>query len=350
LSGLSIPWAELPDARDLIALLNKIDALIALIPLPNTSQWNVELNEILNLLERIPFVVAAKKQFFDSINPWLGKDDLTVITYLMGLKECVAIALKDRHLQSAAERAITVVNEIQLLKSSEAIASQSHLDHLAKIAFYTLQPSSVVAVKTTLLSWLTENELQLDPLLAMRDSQAIANLIQRALPPVRAAMFLLDDTDGVIKVDSLARFEYMQQSHDSEDAVADISELVEQWAGLCLHIDSKLSSLASVCKIPSYLATVNQLVGSLIPQASNGLAQIDTTLHITSNTVLNTTLNDIFMLEAKDRLSVLRFLVTQFSLAESELLPSHAAIEAHALAGSSATVGHYVMHQLASDL
>ena len=55
------------------------------------------------------------------------------------------------------------------------------------------------------------------------------------------------------------------------------------------------------------------------------------------------------MLEAKDRLSVLRFLVTQFSLAESELLPSHAAIEAHALAGSSATVGHYAMHQLASD-
>jgi chemotaxis protein histidine kinase CheA/FixJ family two-component response regulator len=350
LSGAAIPWAGLPDARDLTALLNKIDTVIALIPLPNTSQWNIELNEISNLLERIPFVVAVKKQFFESINPWLGKDDLTVIAYLMGLKECVAIALKDRHLQSAAERAITVISEIQLLKSSEAIASQSHHDHLAKIAFYTLQPSSVVAVKTTLLSWLTENELQLDPLLAMRDSQAIAKLIQRALPPVRAALFLLGDTDGVIKVDSLARFGNMQQSHDSEDAVIDISELVEQWVGLCLHIDSKLSSLASVCKIPSYLATVNKLVGSLIPQASNGLAQVDTTLHITSNTVLNTTLKDIFMLEAKDRLSVLRFLVTQFSLSQSELLPAHAAIEAHALAGSSATVGHYAMQQLASAL
>ena len=117
LSGLSIPWAELPDARDLIALLNKIDALIVLIPLPNTSQWNDELNEISNFLERIPFFVEAKKLFFESINPWLGKDDLTVITYLMGLKECVAIALKDRHLQSAAERAIRLIKEIQLFKS-----------------------------------------------------------------------------------------------------------------------------------------------------------------------------------------------------------------------------------------
>jgi hypothetical protein len=64
---------------------------------------------------------------------------------LTGLKECVAIALKDRYLQSAAERAITVIKEIQLFKSSDAIASQFHHDHLAKIAFYTLQPSSVVA-------------------------------------------------------------------------------------------------------------------------------------------------------------------------------------------------------------
>ena len=176
LSGPAIPWEELPDARDLIALLNKIDVLIALIPLPGSSQWNVELIAISNLLERIPFVVEAKKLFFESINPCLGKDDLTVITYLTGLKECVAIALKDRYLQSAAERAITVIKEIQLFKSSDAIASQFHHDHLAKIAFYTLQPSSVVAVKTTLLSWLTENELQLDPLLAMRDSRAIAEL------------------------------------------------------------------------------------------------------------------------------------------------------------------------------
>ena len=67
LSGLSIPWAELPDARDLIALLNKIDALIALIPLPNTSQWNDELNEISNFLERIPFLVEAKKLFFECL-------------------------------------------------------------------------------------------------------------------------------------------------------------------------------------------------------------------------------------------------------------------------------------------
>ena len=350
LSGLSIPWAELPDARDLIALLNKIDALIALIPLPNTSQWNDELNEISNFLERIPFFVEAKKLFFESINPWLGKDDLTVITYLMGLKECVAIALKDRHLQSAAERAIRLIKEIQLCKSSDTIASQSHHDHLSKIAFYTLQPSSVVAIKTTLLSWLTENELQLDPLLTMRDNHAIAELIQRVLPTVRAALLLLGDIDGVIKVESLARFGNVQQSHEPEGAVIDVSELVEQWAGLCLHIDSKLSNLAEVCNIPSYLATVNQSVAGLITEPSNGLAQVDTTLNITSNTALNTTLKDIFMLEAKDRLSVLRFLVTQFSLSESELLPSHAAIEAHALAGSSATVGHNAMHQLASAL
>ena len=328
LSGLSIPWAELPDARDLIALLNKIDALIALIPLPNTSQWNDELNEISNFLERIPFFVEAKKLFFESINPWLGKDDLTVITYLMGLKECVAIALKDRHLQSAAERAIRLIKEIQLCKSSDTIASQSQHDHLSKIAFYTLQPSSVVAIKTTLLSWLTENELQLDPLLTMRDNHAIAELIQRVLPTVRAALLLLGDIDGVIKVESLARFGNVQQSHEPEGAVIDVSELVEQWAGLCLHIDSKLSNLAEVCNIPSYLATVNQSVAGLITEPSNGLAQVDTTLNITSNTALNTTLKDIFMLEAKDRLSVLRFLVTQFSLSESELLPSHAAIEA----------------------
>ena len=350
LSGPSIPWAELPDARDLIALLNKIDALIVLIPLPNTSQWNDELNEISNFLERVPFFVEVKKLFFESINLWLGKDDLTVITYLMGLKECVAIALKDRQLQSAAERAIRLIKEIQLFKSSDTIASLFHHDHLSKIAFYTLQPSSVVAIKTTLLSWLTENELQLDPLLTMRDNHAITELIQCVLPTVRAALLLLGDIDGVIKVESLARFGNVQQSHEPEGAVIDVSELVEQWAGLCLHIDSKLSSLAVVCNIPSYLATVNQSVAGLITEPSNGLAQVDTTLTITSNAALNTTLKDIFMLEAKDRLSVLRFLVTQFSLSESELFPSHAAIEAHALAGSSATVGHNAMHQLASAL
>ena len=95
--------------------------------------------------------------------------------------------MKDRHLQSAAQRAIRLIKEIQLCKSSDTIASQSQHDHLSKIAFYTLQPSSVVAIKTTLLSWLTENELQLDPLLTMRDNHAIAELIQRVLPTVRAA-------------------------------------------------------------------------------------------------------------------------------------------------------------------
>ena len=81
-------------------------------------------------------------------------------------------------------------------------------------------------------------------------------------------MLLLGDIDGVIKVESLARFGNVQQSHEPEGAVIDVSELVEQWAGLCLHIDSKLSSLAEVCNIPSYLATVNQSVAGLITFAA----------------------------------------------------------------------------------
>ncbi len=352
LGGSAIPWEALPDARDLISLLNKIDAVIELISLPDISQMHAELNEISNLLERVPYIVDSKKLFFESINPWLGKDDLTVILYLMSLKECIALALKDRHLQSASERVITVIKEIQLFKSSDAIASQSLHDHLTQIAFYAMRPSSVVVLKTTLLSWLTENELQLDPLLAMHDSRAIAELIQRVLPPVRAALLFLGDADGVSKVDSLARFGSAQPLHESEGAEIDVSELVELWTGLCLHIDSQLSKLAVECDIPSYLATGMQSVERQIPSVAD--VQFDETHNATLNTALNTapntTLKDIFMLEAKDRLSVLRFLVTQFSLSESELLPSHAAIEAHALAGSSATVGDYAMQQLASAL
>lgn len=344
LSGPAIPWEELPDARDVIALLNKIDALIALISLHDSSQWDDELNEISNLLERIPFVVDAKNLFFESINLCLAKDDLMVITYLMGLREAVAIALKDRHLQSAAERAKTVIKEIQLFTSPDALTSQSQHDHLAKIAFYALRPSSVVALKTTLLSWLTENELQLDPLIAMRDSRAIAELVQCVLPPVRAALLFLGDAAGVNKVDSLARFGTAQKWNEAEGAEIDVSELAELWAGLCLHIDSQLSDLAVECDIPSHLATSAQSVESQIPSMAD--VQVDAAL----NTTPHTTLKDIFMLEAKDRLSVLRFLVTQFSLSESELLPSHAAIEAHALAGSSATVGHFAMQHLASAL
>ena len=360
LSGPAIPWEALPDARDLINLLNKIDAVMALIPLQDINQVHAELNEISNLLERIPTIADSKTLFFESITPWLGKDDLMVIIHLMGLKECIAIGLKDRHVESVSERVITVINEIQLIKSSDAISSEFHHDHLAKIAFYALRPSSLVALKTTLLSWLTENELQLDPLLAMHDSRAIAELIQRVLPPVRAALLFLGDADGVSKVDSLARFGSAQLLHETGDAEIDVSELVELWAGLCLHIDSQLSHLALECEIPPYLATGMQPVERQIPSMAD--VQFDETVNVTLNTPLatplaaplnttpNTALKDIFMLEAKDRLSVLRFLVTQFSLSESELLPSHAAIEAHALAGSSATVGHRAMQQLASAL
>lgn len=352
LSGPAIPWEALPDARDLISLLTKIDAVMALIPLQDINQVHADLNEISNLLERAPYIVDSKKLFFESINPWLGKDDQIVIIHLMGLKECIAIALKDRHLQSASERVITVIKEIQLYNSSDAIAIQSQHDHLAKIAFYALRPSSLVALKTTLLSWLTENELQLDPLLGMHDSRAIAELIQFVMPPVRAALLFLGDADGVSKVDSLARFESALQLHETGDAEIHVAELVELWAGLCLHIDSQLPHFAVECEIPSYLATGMQSVERQIPLAIN--IQIDaafnTPLNAALNTTSNATLKDIFMLEAKDRLSVLRFLVTQFSLSESELLPSHAAIEAHALAGSSATVGHYAMQQSASAL
>ncbi len=356
LSGPAIPWEDLPDARDLISLLNKIDAVIVLIPQTDISQVHAELNGMSNLLERIPYIADSKKLFVESINLWLGKDDLMVITHLMGLKECLAIVLKDRHLQPASERVITIIKELQLFKSSDAIASQPSDDHRAKLAFYALRPSSVVALKMTLLSWLTENELQLDPLLAMHDSRAIAELIQRVLPPVRAALLFLDDVDGVSEVDSLARFGNAQQLHENGDAEIHVSELVQLWASLCLHIDSQLSHLAVECNIPPYLANSMQSVESQIPLAT--AVQVDETVNATLNTPLNaalnttpnTTLKDIFMLEAKDRLSVLRFLVRQFSLSESELLPSHAAIEAHALAGSSATVGHHAMHQLASAL
>ena len=356
LGGSAIPWEALPDARDLISLLNKIDAVIELISLPDISQVHDDLNEISNIFGHVPYVVDAKKLFFESINTWLVKDDLMVIIHLMGLKECLAIALKHRHLQSVSERVITVVREIQLFKSSDATARQSHHDHLTQIAFYAMWPSSVVVLKTTLLSWLTENELQLDPLLALHDSRAIAELIQRGLPPVRAALLLLGDADGVSKVDSLAWFGSAQQPQEAGGTEIDVSELVELWVRLYLHIDSQLSHLAVECDIPSYLVTGMESVESQNTLATD--VQVDATLNtelntelnVELNTTLHSTLKDIFMLEAKDRLSVLRFLVTQFSLSESELLPSHAAIEAHALAGSSATVGDYAMQQLASAL
>jgi hypothetical protein len=66
-------------------------------------------------------------------------------------------------------------------------------------------------------------------------------------------------------VDSLARFGSAQQLHESGGAEIDVSELVDLWARLCLHIESQLSHLAVECDIPSYLATGMQSVESQIP-------------------------------------------------------------------------------------
>lgn len=58
-------------------------------------------------------------------------------------------------------------------------------------------------------------------------------------------------------------------------------------------------------------------------------------------------MQDIFIVEANERLRILRQQITLFSAGESISLPVQIAIEIHALAGSSATVGNQVMQRLA---
>jgi chemosensory pili system protein ChpA (sensor histidine kinase/response regulator) len=268
------------------------------------------------------------------VTTYLFKDDLKLVMCLISLKEGATAGLKSRHIESTTQRIIAVFKEIQSLSPSSELIKHTDLGKASRTTFYLIWPESVAALKSTMLSSLSDIEPQLDTALAAKDWEAVVDSIRNVLQPIKAIFLFLNDAEGVVRVDLLAKFGNELEDGQTTSDFLDISTFVQRWIDLGMYIDSKITKLGEQFDSPTFLREHAETAD----------------IHVTFDASLDTELQKIFVSEAIDRLRLLREHFEQFSQSKVNMLATHTALEAHALAGSSATVGNHSMHQSALAL
>lgn len=329
----STEWQNLPDSRDLYSLVDGLDALITKISDIDIQHSRNELAVLSSRMIRIPWLVELGSMLLEALDRYLGKDELLFTIYALSLRESIAKCSYHHNLPAVRDQVFSLLNTIVQCSSSEELhalmASQS------PVATYILvRPDAITALKSTLVTLLTGVEPQLEILFASGDRLAAAKLMNQILLTIRTSLMFLGDTQGIGIINSLIQSLDGQTIHTPEKNESDSYFFAQSWAGLGFYIDHLFSNLKEEHNLPSFLKNLPKEIPS------------ETTDEVSADR----TLQDIFIIEASERSRILRKQITLFSTGVSKSLPTQIAIEIHALAGSSATVGNQEMHQQAIAL
>jgi chemotaxis protein histidine kinase CheA/FixJ family two-component response regulator len=333
LRTISTDWETLPDARDMRLLVESLDNLLTKISDKDYQHRRNELAVLSNRMMHIPWLVESGKLLLETLERDLDKDELLLAIYAVSLRESIANCIHHHNLPAVRDQFFSLLNAIVQCSSSEELhalmVSQSH------VATYILvRPDAITALKSTLVTLLTGVEPQLEILFASGDNLAAAKLMNQILLTMRTSLMFLGDTQGVSIINSLIQSLDGQIIHTPEKNESDSYFFAQSWAGLGFYIDHLFSDLQEEHNLPSFL----KILPEEIPLETNDEFSADRTLQ------------DIFIIEASERLRILRQQITLFSTGVSKSLPTQIAIEIHALAGSSATVGNQEMHRQAIAL
>ncbi len=334
LRGPVTEWENLPDSRDINALLNDLDNFLATISLPDKQDGQDKLLMLAGKMQTIPFLLKFKEVLFECSQRYQDNDDLAVTVGVMSIRECLARYLNHSDFQIVADHVFFLLDEILNNSSANELYSDKKNLYINRLNYVLLRPGAIAALKSTIVSSLTTAEPQLDVLLSKGDRLSAAKLMNEVLSDVNPPLVFMGDSQGVSMVDSLIQAIQQQLTLASEMSEADSSSLIQAWVELGLHVETVFSNLSEVSDLPPYL------IESAVVIPANAVRAVST----------DPTLREIFVLEASERLSILRDQVTLFAEGITETLPSQSAIEIHALAGSSATVGNVVMQQQALAL
>ena len=330
LRTVSTECETLPDSRDMRLLVESLDNLLTKISDTDCQHRRNELVVLINRMMHIPWLVESGKLLLVALERNLDKDELLFTIYAVSLRESIAYCLRHHNLAAVKDQVFSQLNAIVQCSSVKELhallVGQSH-----RTTYILIRPDAITALKSTVVTLLTGVEPQLEILFAAKDKLAASKLMNQVLQTLRTSLMFLGDTHGVSIINSFIQSLDGQTVLPPEENESNSFFLAKSWVELSLYIEHLFSNLSEDHKLPTNLKNLPKEIPSK-------------TTHELSP---DRTLRDIFIIEAKDRLRILREEITLFSTGVSISLPAQIAIEIHALAGSSATVGNLEMHRLA---
>ena len=296
-----------------LSLRDQIDAFIASWGAANLQARRQSFDELISLFEQelpcAPFASALAA----SIANFPVSDELPGAASLLVLRE-FAETLVVRH--------ITAIDADFFVRAMDSVATffknPVALDERRSMSCATvrqlMRPVSQNALKAALVATLTEAEQKMDAQLDQGDHAFALVTMLQALNSAKAVLIIAEQTESLTICCALSQ-SLSDAIHHADEIEVDFAQLVLAWVQLCDAIEA-------------WQERIDQEDQSVIP------ADADTHL----------SLEKIFSQEAKERLARLKTAMSDWMDDSGHALPIEMAHDAHALAGSSATVGRMDIH------
>ncbi len=324
------------DASQLLAQLDELEASWAGI---DQAERHRRLDALMPALRSHPVGAVLSARLADIAAPAEPEHELPLAAALLIVRTVLEATRGIREDEGLRQRAGKAIETLAARSGSGWTSSQQQWAFLQSLAPGLPVPAARRALKHAVSSALTDTEQRLDILLDSGESAALKREMGEMLDIVAGAFAVAGATEALSMAASL------RQALEEADPTASAS-VASQWVQLSAWVDvwpEQDCAPQSPCSEAE--DTVEDAPAPEVENAGDPTSDAaEPPLHTPVSVSASSPLGQIFIKEATQRLSRLRESLSSWASQPGERLPLAAAHEAHALAGSSATVGRARLH------